>query len=157
MHRAYIGYGSNLGNRERNIHAALSFLSAYAIIVKNSSFYETEPVDCPFGGPFLNGAVQIMPHREPIEILEVLQEIELKLGRTRGVKNCPRTIDLDLLFYDHQIINKRELILPHPRLHERIFVLEPLNEIAPVFVHPFLKKTIRELLEEVKNGQIYQK
>jgi 2-amino-4-hydroxy-6-hydroxymethyldihydropteridine diphosphokinase len=153
-HIAYLGLGSNVGDREEYIEQAIFLLSKTPgiKIVKKSSNNETEAEG---GGPdqpqFLNAAVQIQTMFDPYKLLSVLQETESALGREREVDWGPRTIDLDILLYDDQIISDDKLQIPHPLLHERVFVLKPLSEIAPKVVHPVLEKTIEDIYEERKN------
>ncbi|MCB9936080.1 MAG: 2-amino-4-hydroxy-6-hydroxymethyldihydropteridine diphosphokinase [Planctomycetes bacterium] len=132
---AFIGLGSNLGNREANLREALDRLGALpgTRLVRESSLMETEPVDSPPGaGLFLNGVAWIETSLAPLELLESLLAIERDLGRDRKgqPRNAPRTIDLDLLLYGEQLIDRPELQVPHPRMHEREFVLWPLLQIA---------------------------
>ncbi len=139
MSLAYIGIGSNLGNRKENIGKALSLMQECGIkILKRSSVIETDPVGGPPQGKFFNAVIKIETELEPIELLKVLQNIEKKLGRIRTVINGPRTIDLDILLYDNLALKTPELTIPHPRMFEREFVLVPLKEIAP----QMLKETI---------------
>ena len=147
MVNVFIGIGSNLGDKEKNIKRAVNLLKDKCKILKISSFYETEPVGYKEQDWFLNCALKLETILKPKELLEFLQSIEKKLKRTRTIKNGPRTIDLDILFYDDKVIQQKNLIVPHPRLHKRLFVLEPLEEIAPDFVHPVLKKSIRKLFK----------
>lgn len=149
MAEVLIGIGSNLGNRENNIKAALDLIGEKCKILKISSTYETEPVGYKAQGLFLNCAIQIETGLEPEELLGFLQSIEKKLGRTKAIKNGPRTIDLDILFYGSRIIKEANLVIPHPRLHERLFVLAPLSEICPDFVHPESKKSIGEIRKTI--------
>jgi 2-amino-4-hydroxy-6-hydroxymethyldihydropteridine diphosphokinase len=146
---AYIGIGSNLGDRFINLSTAIDLLNEKCGVGKVSSVYETEPVgfdDQPF---FLNCVAEISTKLTPHRLLEELKGIERKMGRINTFLNSPRTIDLDILFYGEEIIESQELIIPHPRLQERAFVLVPLNEIAPNFIHPVLRKTINRLLDEL--------
>ncbi|MEA1994291.1 MAG: 2-amino-4-hydroxy-6-hydroxymethyldihydropteridine diphosphokinase [Euryarchaeota archaeon] len=145
MAEVFIGIGSNLGNREEHIARALHFLGKRCDIIKKSSLYETAPVGYKDQRSFLNGVVKMETALRPEELLHFLQKIEKKLGRIKTIKNGPRTIDLDILFYNDIIIDTEELTVPHPKLHKRLFVLEPFNEIEPEFVHPVLKKTVGEL------------
>jgi len=130
---AYIAFGSNLGDRNKNILRAISLLKAHPKIKikKISSIIETKPEGGPKQGRFLNGAVKIETGLSIEDLLSVLQDIEKQLGRTRAVKNGPRTIDLDIIFYGDEVINKPGLIIPHPRWRQRQFVVGPLREIAP--------------------------
>lgn len=150
MADVFIGIGSNIGDREENIRKAISLIKEKCKILKMSPLYETEPVGYRKQGWFLNCAVKVKTDLKPQKLLEFLQSIEKRLGRVRTIKNGPRTIDLDILFYGKKIINEDNLIVPHPRLHERLFVLEPLNDICPDFVHPILKKSIKGLYSVVK-------
>ncbi len=130
----YIGIGSNLGNRQENINTALSLVEKSGIrINKISSVIETEPVGGPAQGKFLNAAIEIETALPPHELLNQLKSIEKSLGRKKTVLNGPRTIDLDILLYDNIKINTSELIIPHPRMLERDFVLRPLKEINKGF------------------------
>ena len=156
---AAIALGSNLGDREGYIHIALQRIRAEPSVrtVAASSLYETAPVDCPPGSPpFLNAVVLVETELSPEELLARLLTIERHLGRRRGVKNSPRTIDLDLLFYDQQVRNTTELVLPHPHLDERAFVLIPLAEVAPDWRHPLRQQTAQELLAALPEDKIQQ-
>src|SRR5438552_14560474 len=149
---AYIALGSNLGDRREYLNRALQALRVKGGIVVSqvSSYYETAPVGGPPGqGDFLNAAAGLQTELGPEELLRTLLEIEQGLGRVREEHHGPRTIDLDLLLYDELVRSGPELTLPHPRLHERLFVLQPLAEIAPQVRHPILGKTLRELCTEL--------
>jgi 2-amino-4-hydroxy-6-hydroxymethyldihydropteridine diphosphokinase len=154
--KAYIGLGSNLGDRAGNLLLALrGMLEASLCVSRVSSIYETAPVSEVEQPPFLNMVAEIgTPLPTPEQIMARLLRIEFLLGRIRDVKDGPRTIDLDLLLYDEVQSETEFLTLPHPRLHERRFVLEPLAEIAPHLVHPTLKLTTTELLVAVLENSV---
>lgn len=150
---AAIALGSNLGDRAATLGAAIAELSAHPEVrlLAVSPVFETEPVGPPGQGAYLNAAVLVETTRSPRELLELLLSIERSLGRVRtpGERWGPRTIDLDLLSFGDRVIDEPGLTLPHPRLHERRFVLEPLAAIAPDLVIPGLGRTVAELLARV--------
>ncbi len=148
---AHIGLGANLGDRERSIHAALDLLdmSQGISVAKVSKLIETSAVGGPADAPpFLNGAAELRTTLGAHALLHRMLDIEKELGRQRRTKWEPRPIDLDLLLYNNQVLSSDELVVPHPLMHERRFVLEPLVEIAPDLVHPMLQMSIRGLLDE---------
>ncbi len=147
MATVYLGLGSNLGNRARNIYAALRRLRAHVRLEQISSLYETEPVGITDQPWFLNLVCAGVTDLAAEDLLHAAKGIERELGRREGVRFGPRIIDIDILFYDDQVLATEQLELPHPRLHKRGFVLVPLGELAPNLVHPVLKNTVRELLE----------
>ena len=148
----YLGLGSNIGDRQENLDKALNFLSQRLRMGKISSVYDTEPVGNTEQPRFLNLVCQAYTRLEPAGLLSLAKGIESKLGRT-GKSNAPRTIDIDILLYDEQVIETPELIIPHPKMTERAFVLVPLDEIAPDLVHPVSSKTVKELLQSVTEKQ----
>ena len=156
MERVYVGVGSNLGDRARFLEKAKTLVNQLpgTRFLSSSSVYETEPVGGPPQGKYLNAVWEIETSLSPHEIKEKLREIEGTLGRKRSFENAPREMDLDILFYGSQIIDEEGLRIPHPRLHERLFVLEPLTELAPDLRHPVLKKTAKELLEQSRKNPI---
>ncbi len=146
---AYIGLGSNLGDRRATLDAAVRRLRAEPglRVLAVSGYYETAPVDCPpESGDYLNAAVAIETDRDPHDLLKLLQHIERQYGRVRTGVNSPRTLDLDLLLYGNRVINTPDLVVPHPRMHERAFVLVPLADVEEDAVHPVLGKSIQELV-----------
>jgi len=149
---AYLGLGSNLGERRGNLERALNFLSQRLRLEKVSSIYDSEPVGNTQQPRFLNMACQTSTTLSPAALLALAKGIEAKMGRTGGSSD-PRLIDIDVLFYGDQVIKTPELVVPHPRLTERAFVLVPLVEIAPELVHPVEGKTARELLAALKEVQ----
>ena len=148
----YIGLGSNLGDRKKNIEEALKRIqtSGAARVLAVSSFYETSPVGGPVQGDYLNGAAKAVTPLPPEKLLTELKTIEEQLGRRDAGKNHPREIDLDILLYDDLILKIDALEIPHPRMHERAFVLKGMAEIAPDVKHPVLGKTMRELYVKVQ-------
>ncbi len=148
-HIAYIGLGSNLGDRQDYILRAAEVLrqTPGLLALRMSRLYETEPVGGPPDqGMYLNAAARVETDLDAPELLAVLLDIEASLGRRRSEQWGPRVIDLDLLLFDDQVIDTPGLTVPHPRMHERRFVLEPLAEIAPELVHPRLDRSICQLL-----------
>lgn len=147
MSIAYIGLGSNMGNRETQLQQALIEMKKNGLVINQvSSFIETEPYGLLDQPAFLNGVCSVETNLSPQELLTLLLNIEQRLGRIRTIHWGPRTIDLDLLLYDQLILTEANLIIPHPDMHNRLFVLRPLAQIAPNVVHPIEKKTIQSLL-----------
>ena len=149
MSRVFIGVGSNEGERLRHISDAVKVLGAVSgvRVVQMAIITETEPVGGPPQGPYLNTAVEIETSLPPQQLLSLLKHIEQDQGRRPSAQRwLPRPIDLDILLYDDLVVNDPELTIPHPRLHERRFVLEPLEQLASDLVHPLLLQPIRSLL-----------
>lgn len=144
-----MGLGSNLGDRQQNILKAIAMMSNSVDIKKISSYYETEPVGYADQPRFLNAVCEAGTCLSPGELLAVLKDIETNLGRERTFANGPRAIDIDILFYGDWIVRSPKLIIPHPRLQERAFVLVPLGEIAANLTHPITGKRVSEMLREL--------
>jgi 2-amino-4-hydroxy-6-hydroxymethyldihydropteridine diphosphokinase len=143
-----IALGSNLGDREAHLRGAIEALQTAFSHLRVSSFYETEPVDVPAPAPmFLNAAATGESELSAPAVLDLLLTVEQQFGRERPYAGAPRTIDLDLILYGESVIDAPGLIIPHPRFRERRFVLEPLAEIAPHWIDPLTRKTIKELLD----------
>jgi 2-amino-4-hydroxy-6-hydroxymethyldihydropteridine diphosphokinase len=146
MPMVFIGLGTNLGIRERNLDSALARVEPQVRVLDRSPIYETEPWGFADQPRFLNMVASGETRLDPHSLLALLKGIERSMGRTPGIRNGPRIIDLDILFYDDAIIDEGELTIPHLRLAERRFVLVPLADIAPAWVHPVLGLTVRQLL-----------
>lgn len=149
MAKVYFGLGSNVGNRQKFLNDALNGLKKQVSNLKISSFYQTEPWGNTDQPVYLNVCASGVTALHPLQLLDFIKSIEKKLGRVHTEKWGPREIDIDILFYGGQIFKSPELEIPHPAVVERAFVLIPLAELAPGFVHPGLKKTISELAEAI--------
>jgi 2-amino-4-hydroxy-6-hydroxymethyldihydropteridine diphosphokinase len=152
----FIALGSNLGYRWSNLRTARDALVPEVQVVKASTVYITTPWGFEDQPDFLNQVLEVRTSLEPLVLLQYLKTIETKMGRKESFRNGPRLIDLDILFYGKRVIDTMELHIPHPHLQERAFVLVPLNEIAPDFIHPVFQKSVEDLLEEIdKQGVRY--
>ncbi len=154
-HTAYIGVGSNIGHKADNCRKAIAAINKCegCLVEAQSPLYETEPVYLEGQDWFVNGVARIRTDLEPEALFARLKEIEHAMGRRPGeVRFGPRILDLDILFYDERVLRKGSLEVPHPKLHERRFVLEPLCKIAPELVHPVFGQTVQSLLSDLKDG-----
>jgi 2-amino-4-hydroxy-6-hydroxymethyldihydropteridine diphosphokinase len=149
----YLSLGSNVGDRGGRLREAVARLAAVGRVVALSSFYETEPVEFTQQPWFLNCALAFETSKTPQQLMTAILGIEEGMGRQRVQTKGPRPIDIDILLFDDAVIESRNLTIPHPALHQRRFVLEPLTEIAPEVLHPMVKKTIRDLRDALPAGQ----
>jgi 2-amino-4-hydroxy-6-hydroxymethyldihydropteridine diphosphokinase len=157
MKTIYLSLGSNLGDREGHLREAIALVGAEGLrVLRVSSLYETEPMEVRDQPWFLNLVVEAETDLFPKQVLARIRKIELGLGRRRGRPKGPRTIDIDILLYGESVIGTTELIVPHPRLAERRFVLEPLAELVPELRHPVNRRTMRELLAATA-GQVVKR
>ena len=158
-HIAYIALGSNVGNKLLHCQRAISEILKIDRhrLLAQSSFYKTQAIGYPDQDWFINGVIKVETELEPHKLLRFLKAIESSLGRKETFRWGPREIDLDLLLYDEEEIHSEVLVLPHPHLHERQFVLIPLAEIDPNLVHPVSKKTVQQLLNNLKEDQGVEK
>lgn len=150
---AHLSLGSNVGDRQQHLRDAISRLEAEGRVIAVSSFYETEPVDFTAQPWFVNCALALETDQSPKALMRAMLRIELEMGRQRMENKGPRIIDIDILLYDDLIVDSDDLTIPHPAMHERRFVLEPLVEIAPAAKHPLLHKTVAELRDELREGE----
>lgn len=153
MNNVFIIIGGNLGNRLHNLQRAVSLIEQKAGIIKKlSSLYETEPWGAEGQPHYYNQVLELLTPLEASDLMQIFLHIEQQMGRVRVAKYDARTIDIDILFFNNDIINTALLTVPHPRLHERRFVLQPLAEIAPTLLHPVFQQTIAELLQKTKDA-----
>jgi 2-amino-4-hydroxy-6-hydroxymethyldihydropteridine diphosphokinase len=145
-HIVYLALGTNLGDRSGNLKQAIAALTPQLDVKAKSQVYETPPWGFEEQPKFLNQVVKANTYLDPEPLLKHLKRLEVALGRQESFPNGPRLIDIDLLFYDDLVVNKPSLVIPHPRLHERGFVLLPLMDVAPNLVHPVQQKTVQELV-----------
>lgn len=146
-HTIYLALGTNLGDRAANLKQAIAAMPPQITVKAKSSVYETPPWGYEEQPKFLNQVLKAKTYLDPDTLLKHLKRLEVALGRKESFTNGPRLIDMDILFYDDLIVNTPTLTIPHPRLHERAFVLMPLMDISPELVHPVLQKSIHDLAE----------
>jgi len=151
MVEVYLGLGSNLGDREQNVARAIDLLAQRVKVEKTSSLYVTEPVDHSDQPLFLNIVCRIRTSLAPEDLLGLAKRIESAMGRKPSFVNGPRPIDIDILFYGDRVVNVPRLVIPHPRVQERAFVLVPLAEIAPNLVHPVSGQTVTQMVGQLKS------
>ena len=149
----YLSLGSNVGARTQNLRTALDLLGTLGKVDAVSSFYETEPVELTAQPWFLNCAARLETEKMPRQLMKSILALERQMGRQRRQRKGPRNIDIDILLFGSSIIETPGLTVPHPAMHERRFVLQPLAEIAPNVSHPILKRTVREMLDALPPGQ----
>ena len=155
-HSAIISVGSNLGDKQANCQQGIDLLlaSGNASLVKASRFYRTSPVDFLDQDWFVNAAVNVETPLEPIELLATLQTIQQQAGRTKGgIRFGPRVLDMDIIFYDQLVLKTPTLEIPHPRMHKRRFVLQPICDIDPDIVHPLLNMPVKSLLKQLGDNE----
>ncbi|MFO7851256.1 MAG: 2-amino-4-hydroxy-6-hydroxymethyldihydropteridine diphosphokinase [Bacteroidota bacterium] len=153
MAKVYLGLGSNIGERYENLAEARKRLTGLSFeILSVSPVYISEPWGFKSNNDFYNQVIEVKTDVDPYDLLDIIQETENKMGRERRIKGySDRIIDIDILFYDNKIISSKPLIIPHPLLHKRMFVLQPMADIAPEFIHPVFNKTIEELMQECED------
>ena len=149
LSEAYIGLGSNLGDSVRNLRAALDMMGEFAVDVQPSSVYRTAPQGFRNQPAFYNAVCRVATRLTPFELMERLLDIEAAVGRQRTFRNAPRLLDMDILLYNRLVLNSPPLVLPHPRMAERLFVLRPLADIAPRLRHPVNGLTAIEMLRSL--------
>lgn len=153
-HIVYLALGSNMGNRLVNLKAAVNNLTPQMAVKNKSSVYETPPWGFTEQAPFLNQVVMVKTYLKPQALLGHLKRLETALGRAPNFQNGPRLIDIDILFFDDLVMDTPPLVIPHPRMHQRAFVLVPLAEIAPDLIHPVSGKPVHGLLDGLDRSDI---
>ncbi|RMA97570.1 2-amino-4-hydroxy-6-hydroxymethyldihydropteridine diphosphokinase [Hydrogenothermus marinus] len=156
MKKIFLGLGSNIGNKEENIKKAISLLSDFVFDIKLAKLYKSKAYGYENQDDFINTAIVGYTNLQPEELLKKLKEIEEKVGRKKRFHWGPREIDIDILFYEDLIFKSENLEIPHPRIYERDFVLKPLVDLEPDFIHPVLNKSVKQLLEELEEKYIIE-
>lgn len=154
---AYIGIGSNIGDKKANCRRAIELLKQAGTVTAVSSLYYTEPVGYREQEDFINAVAAVETEQSPEALLEACQAIEQEMGRTRTLRWGPRIIDLDILLFGNAVVDEPDLVIPHPLMASRRFVLAPLAEIAPGMVHPLLEKSASQLLQELEDTSTVMK
>ena len=157
QNKVYIVLGTNVGNWKNNFKQSLLLLNSLGTINNFSSIYLSRPYGYQYQKYFYNMAIELLTKKDPYKLINDLKLIEKKLKKNKIIKNGPRTIDIDIIFYNNLIFNKIFLTIPHPRAHLRDFVLYPICDICPFYIHPILKKTIKELTNNLKEKFIFKK
>jgi 2-amino-4-hydroxy-6-hydroxymethyldihydropteridine diphosphokinase len=152
----HLALGTNLGDRETNLRRAIESFAPSVVVLQESVIYETPPWGMIEQPAFLNMVVKGQTTLSPLQLLQFLKQLELNMGRLPGIRYGPRLIDLDILFYEDLVLEMEGLCIPHPRLHERAFVLVPLAEISPTLIHPVLVDSVQDLLSRVDTKGIIQ-
>lgn len=153
-HTVYIAMGTNLGNRLANLRAAIKSMPPEITVLAESQVYETPPWGYENQPAFLNMVIKAETGLEPESLLAYLKQLEVELGREQNIRWGPRLIDLDILFYDDLVLDTPPLVIPHPRLHERAFVLVPLMDVAPELIHPVFQRSASDLLADLNTQGI---
>ncbi|NMC45675.1 MAG: 2-amino-4-hydroxy-6-hydroxymethyldihydropteridine diphosphokinase [Chloroflexi bacterium] len=159
LHQVILGNGSNLGDREENLRLAMAEIQKFATITAHSAIYETNPWGFTDQPAFLNQVLVVETQLDPFDLLDALKRTEKRIGRTPTFRYGPRVIDIDILFFDQLVLEDEKLIIPHPKIAERAFVLIPLDELVPQFIHPVLHRSIHKMLSEVNQDgvRLYKK
>lgn len=154
MNRVFLGLGTNMGDREQNLRDAVEALNGHLEIIRLSSVYETKAWGYTDQADFLNQVIEAYTDLTPLRLLNFVKRTELELGRVESFRYGPRSIDIDILFYGDLVRKTKRLQIPHPRMHERAFVLIPLAELEPEFRHPVLNRTIEDILKNVDPTEV---
>lgn len=152
--KVFLGLGANVGDRERNINSAIEFLQGKVHDIKVASIYESKPVGYKNQANFLNTALMGFTDLSPLELLNFIKQIEVKVGRVKRLRWGPREIDIDILFYEDLIYQDNSIQIPHPRLQERDFVLKPLLDLESKFIHPVFKKSLSDLYSKLETKEL---